>query len=75
MNKDRRARIEVQRAKMMEIKHELELIHGEEQEAFDNMPEGLQSSVRGVESEGAIDLLQEAIDSIEEADTSLGGIE
>ena len=35
--------------------------------AFDNMPEGLQCSVRGMDAEAAIDNLEEALGYLEEA--------
>lgn len=38
----------------------------EEQDAFDNMPEGLQSSYRGMCSEDAIDSMEEACEKLEE---------
>ena len=38
---------------------------GDEEEKFDTMPEGLQSSDRGVEMEAAKDALSEASDSLE----------
>lgn len=44
----------------------LEDIKSEEEDAFDNMPENLQSSVRGMESEEAIDMLEEALGYLEE---------
>ena len=49
------------------IKDEIEDILWEENDAYDNMPESLQYSVRGEESSEAIDNLQEAIDLLEEA--------
>lgn len=48
-------------------KDELEDILYEEEDAYDNMPENLQCSMRGEESSDAIDYLQEAVDSLEEA--------
>ncbi|UUV43250.1 hypothetical protein RCCWILLIS_78 [Rhodobacter phage RcCWillis] len=49
----------------------LESVRDEEQEAFDNMPESLQSSDRGQASEAALEALQEAYDAIEQARDSL----
>lgn len=49
------------------IKNEIEDILWEENDAYDNMPESLQYSVRGEESSEAIDNLQEAVDLLEEA--------
>ena len=45
----------------------LEDIKYEEEEAFDNMPEGLQYSSRGIDAEAAIDNLEEALGYLEEA--------
>ena len=45
----------------------LSSILNEEQDAFDNMPEGLQSSYRGMCSEDAIDNMEEASEKIDEA--------
>lgn len=45
----------------------LEDVENEEEEAFDNMPEGLQYSSRGMDSEAAIDSLNEALGYLEEA--------
>ena len=44
----------------------LEDIKSEEEDAFYNMPENLQSSSRGMESEEAIDMLEEALGYLEE---------
>ena len=44
----------------------LEDIKNEEEEAFDNMPEGLQYSSRGMDAEAAIDNLDEALGYLEE---------
>jgi len=48
-------------------KDEIEDILWEEEDAYDNMPENLQYSMRGEESSDAIDSLQEAVDALEEA--------
>ena len=48
-------------------KDELEDILYEEEDAYNNMPENLQYSIRGEESSDAIDCLEEAVDSLEEA--------
>lgn len=48
-------------------KDELEDILWEEEDAYDNMPENLQYSMRGEASSEAIDSLQDAVDALEEA--------
>lgn len=50
-----------------EIKDKVESIMENEQEKYDNMPEGLQDSERADEMLDAIDNLDSAVSSIEEA--------
>ena len=49
------------------IKDEIEDILWDEEDAYNNMPENLQYSMRGENSSDAIDSLQEAVDALEEA--------
>lgn len=49
----------------------LEIARDEEQDAFDNMPEGLQESDRGVEMEENIEALDDAISALDDAISSL----
>ena len=67
MNNERRKQLKrwVEKAKV--LKFQLEQIESEEEESFDNMPEGLQSTINGMNSEEAIDKLNEAIECVEEA--------
>ena len=53
---------------------ELSSILSEEQDAFDNMPEGLQSSYRGMCSEDAIDNMEETSEKLDEVIELLGDI-
>ena len=53
----------------------LEEVRDEEQDAFDNLPEGLQYSERGEMMEEAIDNLDEAIDYLDDVLSSLGDVE
>ena len=64
MNKARRK--EIQKI-IKDIENLVHSILSEEQVAFDNMPENLQGSYRGQESEDAQGSLESAIDAIEEA--------
>ena len=48
-------------------KDEIEDILWEEDDAYNNMPENLQYSMRGEESSDAIDSLQETVDALEDA--------
>ena len=65
MNDSRRRKIRdiVQTLEMM--KESLNEVLDEEQESFDNMPEGLQLSDRGMDSEEAITNLTEAAENLE----------
>lgn len=74
MNKQRRekigklkARIQSAQIELKQLSSELSSILNEEQDAFDNMPEGLQSSYRGMCSEDAIDNMEEASEKLDEA--------
>ena len=51
---------------LKDARKRLSSILNEEQDAFDNMPEGLQSSYRGMCSEDAIDNMEEASDKLDE---------
>ena len=81
MNKQRREKIRQLKAQIDLIKtdlkktsSELSSILNEEQDAFDNMPEGLQSSYRGMCSEDAIDNMEEASEKLDEVIELLGDI-
>lgn len=81
MNKQRREKIRQLKARFQDIQTELKQassklssILNEEQDAFDNMPEGLQSSYRGMCSEDAIDSMEEASDKLDEVIELLGDI-
>lgn len=76
MNKSRRKRIasaidtleKITNYDLIEsIKSEIEDILWEEDDAYNNMPENLQYSIRGEESSEAIDNLQEAVDKLDGA--------
>lgn len=49
-----------------DIKGALETLRDEEQESFDNMPEGLQQGDKGQAMEEAINALDDAISSLED---------
>lgn len=71
MNKQRRKIINDNINILGSIKSNLESILSDEEYSFENMPENLQGSIRGEESENAIDMLSEAIDNLENAMSSL----
>lgn len=71
MNKSRRDRIYNAISKITTVIEEIEQIRADEEEAFDNMPENLQYSMRGEQSQEAMSNLEEAADSLNEAVDSL----
>lgn len=71
MNNTRRKLLQSIINKLNNCSLELESIKDEEQEAFDNFPEGLQVSERGEAMENAIGEMESAISSIEDAITSI----
>ncbi len=73
MNKEQRGKInnlklrfQSTQTELKQLSSELSSILNDEQNAFDNMPEGLQSSYRGMCSEDAIDNMEEASDKLDE---------
>lgn len=73
MNKQRREKInklkirfQSTQAELKQLSSELSSILSEEQDAFDNMPEGLQCSYRGMCSEDDIDSMEEASEKLDE---------
>lgn len=74
MNKQRRTCIEEIIPRIEAIRGELAFILDEEQEAFDNLPEGIQSSKRGEKMEEAINTLQDADISLDEVQITLSEI-
>lgn len=74
MNKERRKKISEIISSLNEIYRRLESVKNDEEYAFDSMPEGLQYSMRGEESQEAIDSLDQSVDHIEEAIFALEGI-
>ena len=67
MNKNRRQQLREWIERMDIIKSELESICSDEEEHFEMMPENLQGSPNGMNSEEAIDKMNDAISYIEEA--------
>ena len=74
MNKQRRNEISSIVSELESLKSRLESVHMEEEMVFDNMPENLQYSMRGEESQEAIDCMSEAISNLEEAIEQLNEI-
>ena len=71
MNKERRKRLGEGINQTEGLRSYIESILLDEQLAFDNMPEGLQSSMRGIESEEAIEHMEDAISSLDDVIAAL----
>ena len=67
MNKARRQQLKKWLEDIENIKSELGTICSEEEEAFDNMPDGPKAGLNGMNSEEAIDQMNEAVSSLEDA--------
>ena len=67
MNKQRRKSLTEAYDKLAEVQEAIEFLRDEEQDAFDNLPEGIQESERGEQMQGYIDSMDSALSSLEEA--------
>ena len=67
MNKARKKKLEELYDIIYEAKDRLEMLHDEEEEYRDNIPENLQGSERYERAEEAVDALDFAMSSLEEA--------
>lgn len=67
MNKERRTKIEKVATELERIIDEVKEILSDEEFAYDSMPENLQGSMRGDESQEAIERLDNAVDNLNEA--------
>lgn len=67
MNNQRRKEIEKNLEAMRDILATLESLKDEEQEYIDNMPENLQESEKYYQSEGYVDIMEDAIGEIDSA--------
>lgn len=74
MNDRRRRFIKQARVQVEDAKSLIDTALEEEQECFDNLPEGIQCGERGNEMEENIEALQDASSSLEEALDYLEGI-
>ena len=72
MNKERRDRLRAVRSKLNDVRDEIESIRDDEDEARDNLHENFAYSERYERSEECSELMDAAIDSVNEA---IGSIE
>lgn len=71
MNMQRRKRIEKAGRLLEELIEEITAIQEEEEEAYDNLPESLQESERGIAIYNAAEALADAVDDLEDANELL----
>lgn len=81
MNKERRKKLDLLGIKMgnivkevEDIKNQLNDVLVDEENAFDSMPEGLQASERGMNSEESIDLMYDIKDKLEQCIENINDI-
>lgn len=71
MNNQRRKQIEAVLNELADLRYRVEELQNEEQEAYDNMPEGLQQSERGEKAEQAASALDNALTAFDDIESSL----
>lgn len=71
MNKERRKAIDAVINELADLRSRVETLQQDEQDAFDNMPEGLQASERGQACENAASRLEDALTAFDEIDSAL----
>lgn len=71
MNKERRRRLNELQGKIEEIVSIIEDVQGEEQDAYDNLPENMRDGDKGQAMDAAIDEMNNAVQSLNEALSSI----
>ncbi|WP_294626401.1 hypothetical protein [uncultured Bilophila sp.] len=71
MNKNRRDRLAKLSAQISDIMEKLEELRDEEQEAFENLPESLNSSKLGETMQTTISAIDDALSSLENTDSQI----
>jgi len=64
MNKERRKKLKNITIELKNVNEKLNMLLDEENYSFDNMPENLQGSFNGIDSENAIEIMEESIEKI-----------
>jgi len=73
MNNQRRKEIQAVIDELAALRSRVEDLQNEEQESYDNMPEGLQQSERGEKAEQAASRLEDALTAFDEIEDALNG--
>ncbi len=71
MNNQRRKEIEAVLNELADLRYRIETIQSEEQDAYDNMPEGLQQSELGQKAEETCSRLDDAITAFDDLESAL----
>ena len=71
MNTERRKHLAVLSQQLTELKDDVQSVLDEEEDAFNNLPEGLQNGERGDAMQTAIAALDAAVSTLEEASDQL----
>lgn len=71
MNAEQRKKLETHQRTLSIIRSDIESIKDENQDAFDNMPEGLQNGEKGEVMNTAISALEDALSDLENVDNNL----
>lgn len=75
MNAERRKQITEAVGKLQDAMSIIESVKDDEQDAYDNMPEGLQQGEKGEQASNALDSLDNALSEMESAKDNLESIE
>ncbi|HDS5593088.1 TPA: hypothetical protein QHU17_004538 [Enterobacter hormaechei subsp. xiangfangensis] len=71
MNNERRKRLAALSQQLDELNSDVQSVLDEEEKAFNNLPEGLQSGESGDAMQAAVDSLDAAVSALEEAGDQL----
>ncbi|BBQ85703.1 MULTISPECIES: hypothetical protein [Enterobacteriaceae] len=71
MNNERRKRLALLAQQVTELKDDVQAVLEEEEDAFNNLPEGLQNGERGDAMQTAIAALDAAVSALEETSDQL----
>lgn len=74
MNKVRRKKLADILKQLEQLEDQLREVQGEEQNAFDNLPESIQNSGKGEKMEEAISAIESAIDYFLDAANEISGL-
>lgn len=74
MNDERRKKIERAKSHITDAVNLIEEVKSDEQDAFDNMPEGFQQGDKGQAMEEGISALESAVDNLNSAEGDLDNV-